>query len=157
VFSIGAVVAIASVVLTVLYGQTRILLTMSRDGLVPKVFGRVSRRTGTPIANTLIIGIAVTIVAALVPLGELADATSIGTLVAFALVNVSVIVLRRSQPDLERSYRVPLFPVVPVLGTLSCVLLAVFLGATTWIAFGIWMVAGALLYLAYGRRHSTLR
>jgi APA family basic amino acid/polyamine antiporter len=157
VFSIGAVVAIASVVLTVLYGQTRILLTMSRDGLVPKVFGRVSRRTGTPIANTLIIGIAVTIVAALVPLGELADATSIGTLVAFALVNVSVIVLRRSQPDLERSYRVPLFPVVPILGTLSCVLLAVFLGATTWIAFGIWMVAGALLYLAYGRRHSTLR
>jgi len=157
VFSIGAVVAIASVVLTVLYGQTRILLTMSRDGLVPKVFGRVSRRTGTPIANTLIIGIAVTIVAALVPLGELADATSIGTLVAFALVNVSVIVLRRSQPDLERSYRVPLFPVVPILGALSCVLLAVFLGATTWIAFGIWMVAGALLYLAYGRRHSTLR
>jgi len=66
-------------------------------------------------------------------------------------------VLRRSQPDLERSYRVPLFPVVPILGTLSCVLLAVFLGATTWITFGIWMVAGALLYLAYGRRHSTLR
>ena len=82
---------------------------------------------------------------------------TIGTLVAFALVNVSVIVLRRSQPDLERSYRVPLFPVVPILGTLSCVLLAVFLGATTWIAFGIWMVAGAVLYLAYGRRHSTLR
>ncbi|QQD75333.1 amino acid permease [Curtobacterium sp. YC1] len=157
VFSIGAVVAIASVVLTVLYGQTRILLTMSRDGLVPKVFGRVSRRTGTPIANTLIVGVAVTVVAALVPLGELADATSIGTLVAFALVNVSVIVLRRSQPDLERSYRVPLFPVVPVVGALSCALLAVFLGATTWIAFGIWMVAGAALYLAYGRRHSTLR
>jgi len=70
---------------------------------------------------------------------------------------VSVIVLRRSQPDLERSYRVPLFPVVPVVGALSCALLAVFLGATTWIAFGIWMVAGAALYLAYGRRHSTLR
>lgn len=157
VFSIGAVVAIASVVLTVLYGQTRILLTMARDGLVPKVFGRVSRRTGTPIANTLIIGLVVTVVAALVPLGELADATSIGTLVAFALVNVSVIALRRTQPSLERSYRVPLFPVVPILGALCCVLLAVFLGIGTWIAFGIWMVAGAVLYLAYGRRHSTLR
>ncbi|MGN8049886.1 amino acid permease [Curtobacterium sp. 22159] len=157
VFSIGAVIAIASVVLTVLYGQTRILLTMARDGLVPKVFGRVSRRTGTPVANTLIIGVVVTIVAALVPLGELADATSIGTLVAFALVNVSVIVLRRTQPTLERSYRVPLFPVVPILGALCCVLLAVFLGVGTWIAFGVWMVAGALLYLAYGRRHSTLR
>ncbi|MFJ4221967.1 APC family permease [Curtobacterium luteum] len=157
VFSIGAVIAIASVVLTVLYGQTRILLTMARDGLVPKVFGRVSHRTGTPVANTLIVGLVVTVVAALVPLGELADATSIGTLVAFALVNVSVIVLRRTQPGLERSYRVPLFPVVPVLGTLCCVLLAVFLGAGTWIAFGVWMVVGAALYLLWGRRHSTLR
>jgi len=157
VFSVGAVVAIASVVLTVLYGQTRILLTMARDGLVPKLFGRVSHRTGTPVAGTLVVGLVVTVVAALVPLGELADATSIGTLVAFALVNVSVLVLRRSRPDLERSYRVPLFPVVPVLGTLCCVLLAVFLGAGTWIAFGVWMAAGAVLYLAYGRRHSTLR
>jgi basic amino acid/polyamine antiporter, APA family len=157
VFSIGAVIAIASVVLTVLYGQTRILLTMARDGLVPKAFGRVSHRTGTPVANTLIVGIVVTVVAALVPLGELADATSIGTLVAFALVNVSVIVLRRTQPGLERSYRVPLFPVVPVLGTLCCVLLAVFLGAGTWIAFGVWMLVGAALYLLWGRRHSTLR
>ncbi|PCN49177.1 amino acid permease [Curtobacterium sp. 'Ferrero'] len=157
VFSVGAVIAIASVVLTVLYGQTRILLTMARDGLVPKVFGRVSHRTGTPVANTLIVGIVVTVVAALVPLGELADATSIGTLVAFALVNVSVIVLRRTRPGLERSYRVPLFPVVPVLGTLCCVLLAVFLGAGTWIAFGVWMLVGAALYLLWGRRHSTLR
>ncbi|GAA3330002.1 MULTISPECIES: APC family permease [Curtobacterium] len=157
VFSVGAVVAIASVVLTVLYGQTRILLTMARDGLVPKLFGRVSHRTGTPVVGTLVVGVVVTVVAALVPLGELADATSIGTLVAFALVNVSVLVLRRSRPDLERSYRVPLFPVVPVLGTLCCVLLAVFLGAGTWIAFGLWMLAGVVLYLVYGRRHSTLR
>jgi APA family basic amino acid/polyamine antiporter len=147
VFSIGAVIAIASVVLTVLYGQTRILLSMARDGLVPKVFGRVSPRTGTPIANTLIVGVVVTIVS---------DATSIGTLIAFALVNISVIVLRRTQPDLDRSYRVPFFPVVPVLGVLFCLFLAVTLGAGTWIAFGIWMVAGAVLYLAYGRRHSTL-
>lgn len=157
VFSIGAVIAIASVVLTVLYGQTRILLTMARDGMVPPVFGRVSPRTGTPVLNTLIVGVVVAVGAALVPLGELADATSIGTLVAFALVNVSVIVLRRTRPELERSYRVPLFPVVPVLGTLCCVLLAVFLGAGTWIAFGLWMLAGAVLYLAYGRRRSTLR
>ncbi len=156
VFSIGAVIAIASVVLTVLYGQTRILLTMARDGLVPPVFGRVSRRTGTPVANTLIVGVVVAVVSALVPLGELADATSIGTLVAFALVNVSVIVLRRTQPDLERSYRVPIFPVVPVLGVLFCVYLAVTLGAGTWTAFGIWMLVGAVLYLAYGRRHSTV-
>jgi basic amino acid/polyamine antiporter, APA family len=156
VFAVGAVIAIASVVLTVLYGQTRILLTMARDGLVPRLFGRVSRRTGTPVAGTLVIGLAVTVVAALVPLGQLADATSIGTLVAFALVNVSVMVLRRTRPELERSYRVPLFPITPILGTLFCVFLAVTLGVGTWIAFGAWMVLGALLYLFYGRSHSTL-
>ncbi|MFP3548234.1 amino acid permease, partial [Rhizobium sp. SIMBA_035] len=88
-------------------GQTRILLSMSRDGLVPKVFGRISPRTGTPVAGTLIVGTAVALTAGLVPLGALADATSIGTLFAFALVNVAVIYLRRNRPDLERPFRVP--------------------------------------------------
>ena len=128
VFSIGAVLAIASIVLTVLYGQTRIMLSMSRDGMVPKVFGRVSRRTGTPVAGTLIIGIAVALTAGLVPLGALADATSIGTLFAFALVNVAVIYLRRNRPELERSFRVPLYPITPILGTLMCAYLMVNLG-----------------------------
>jgi basic amino acid/polyamine antiporter, APA family len=156
VFSAGAVIAIASVVLTVLYGQTRIMLTMARDGLVPRFFGRVSPRTGTPVVGTLVIGGAVTVVAALLPLGQLADATSIGTLVAFALVNVSVMILRWTRPTLERSYRVPLFPVVPILGAGFCVYLAVTLPAVTWAAFGLWMLAGALLYAFYGRSHSAL-
>ncbi|WP_305791156.1 amino acid permease C-terminal domain-containing protein, partial [Curtobacterium sp. B8] len=85
------------------------------------------------------------------------DATSMDTLVAFAIVNMSVIMMPCTQPGLERSYRVPLFPVVPVLGTVCCVLLAVFLGAGTWMAFGVWMVVGAALYLLWGGRHSTLR
>jgi basic amino acid/polyamine antiporter, APA family len=157
VFSVGAVIAIASVVLTVLYGQTRILLTMARDGLVPALFGRVSARTGTPVAGTVLVGGVVAVVAALVPLGQLADATSIGTLVAFALVNVSVIVLRQTRPDLDRSYRVPLYPVTPILGVGFCVLLVVTLGVATWIAFAAWMVVGAVLYLSYGRTHSALR
>jgi len=155
-FSIGAVVAIASIVITVLYGQTRILMTMSRDGLVPKVFGRISPRTRTPVAGTLIVGTAVAIAAAVVPLGQLADATSIGTLFAFGLVNISVIYLRRSRPDLRRSYRVPLYPVTPILGALFCVYLMVTLGAVTWIVFGIWMAVGVALYFAYGRRHSLV-
>jgi APA family basic amino acid/polyamine antiporter len=127
-FAVAAVLAIFSVVITVLYGQSRILLTMSRDGMVPKIFGLVSRRTGTPLAGTLIIGGLVAITAALIPLGELADATSIGTLFAFFLVNLAVIYLRFKRPDLERSFRVPFGPVVPALGALACAFLMINLG-----------------------------
>jgi basic amino acid/polyamine antiporter, APA family len=156
VFSIGAVLAIASIVLTVLYGQTRILLSMSRDGLVPEVFGRISPRTGTPVAGTLIVGTAVALTAGLVPLGALADATSIGTLFAFALVNVAVIYLRRNRPELTRSFRVPLYPITPVLGTLMCAYLMANLGADTWVVFGGWMLVGIALYFGYGRRNSKV-
>jgi APA family basic amino acid/polyamine antiporter len=156
VFSVGAVVAIASIVLTVMYGQTRILLTMARDGLVPKIFGRVSSRTRTPVAGTLVVGCVVAVVASLVPLGQLADATSIGTLCAFALVNLSVIYLRRARPELHRSYRVPLYPLTPILGFVFCVYLMVTLGLITWIVFGLWMAVGGALYLSYGRKHSVV-
>ncbi|WP_423918732.1 APC family permease [Frigoribacterium sp. 2-23] len=156
VFSVAAVLAIASVVLTVLYGQTRIFVSMSRDGLVPRALGRISPRTQTPVVGTLIVGGAVAVTAALIPLGALADATSIGTLFAFAVVNVSVIYLRRTRPELERSYRVPLYPLTPLLGCAFCVLLMVTLGWITWIAFAVWMVVGAGVYAVYGRRHSVL-
>lgn len=156
VFAVGAVLAIGSIVLTVLYGQTRILLSMSRDGLIPKVFGRVSARTGTPVAGTLIVGTAVALTAGLVPLGALADATSIGTLFAFALVNVAVIHLRRTRPELPRSFRVPLFPMAPVLGALMCAYLMANLGAETWAVFGVWMLVGLAAYFGYGRRNSRV-
>ncbi|MCY1675519.1 amino acid permease [Pseudarthrobacter sp. SL88] len=156
VFAVGAVLAIASIVLTVLYGQTRILLSMSRDGLVPQVFSRVSRRTGTPAAGTLIVGTAVALTAGLVPLGALADATSIGTLFAFALVNVAVIYLRRARPELERTFRVPFFPVTPILGAIMCIYLMANLGADTWITFGVWMLVGVAAYFGYGRRNSKV-
>jgi APA family basic amino acid/polyamine antiporter len=155
--SIGAVVAIASVVLTVLYGQTRILYAMSLDGLVPRVFSRVSPRRRVPVANTLIVGALIALLAGLVPLGELANATSIGTLFAFALVNVGVVLLRRRRPDLTRSFRTPLFPLTPVLGVLFCVLLMIGLGTATWLVFLGWMLLGLACYAGYGRRHSALR
>jgi APA family basic amino acid/polyamine antiporter len=129
---------------------------MSRDGLVPEVFGRVSARTGTPAAGTLIVGTAVALTAGLVPLGALADATSIGTLFAFALVNVAVIYLRRNRPDLKRSFRVPLYPLTPVLGTLMCAYLMANLGADTWVVFGAWMLVGIAIYFGYGRRNSKV-
>jgi APA family basic amino acid/polyamine antiporter len=155
--SIGAVVAIASVVLTVLYGQTRILYAMSLDGLVPRIFSRVHPRRRVPVANTLIVGALIALLAGLVPLGELANATSIGTLFAFALVNVGVVLLRRRRPDLSRSFRTPLFPLTPVLGVLFCVLLMIGLGGSTWVVFGGWMLLGLACYAGYGRRRSALR
>lgn len=156
VFAIGAVLAITSVVLAVLYGQTRILVSMSRDGLVPKVFGRISAKRGTPVAGTLIVGIAVALTAGLVPLGALADATSIGTLFAFTLVNISVIYLRRNRPELKRSYRAAFYPVTPILGALMCVYLMINLGGLTWLVFLLWMIVGLIAYFAYGRRHSRV-
>ncbi|MCB5281374.1 MULTISPECIES: amino acid permease [unclassified Arthrobacter] len=156
VFAVGAVLAIASIVLTVLYGQTRILLAMARDGMVPRIFGRVSPRTGTPVAGTLIVGVVVALTAGLVPLGALADATSIGTLFAFALVNVAVIYLRRSRPELKRSFRVPLFPLTPLLGAAMCGYLMLNLGAETWVVFGLWMLVGLAVYFGYSRRNSRV-
>ncbi|KSU74952.1 amino acid/polyamine/organocation transporter, APC superfamily [Pseudarthrobacter enclensis] len=156
VFAVGAVLAIASIVLTVLYGQTRILLSMSRDGLVPAIFSRVSRRTGTPAAGTLIVGVAVALTAGLVPLGALADATSIGTLFAFALVNAAVIYLRKARPELERTFRVPFFPFTPILGAIMCIYLMANLGAETWITFAAWMLVGTAAYFGYGRRNSKV-
>ncbi|MFD7922209.1 amino acid permease [Streptomyces sp. NPDC059740] len=152
----GAVVAIASVVLTVLYGQTRILFSMSRDGLVPKVFSTVHARTGVPRANTVVVSLFCGILAAAVPLGQLADATSIGTLFAFALVNVAVVVLRRTRPTMPRAFRVPLSPLFPLIGFGLCIWMMFSLSAVTWVVFGVWLAVGLVLYFAYGMRRSRL-
>ncbi|GAA1011420.1 amino acid permease [Streptomyces sp. F-3] len=151
-----AVVAIASVVLTVLYGQTRILFAMSRDGLVPKAFSRVHPRSGAPRDNTLVVALFCGVLAAAVPLGQLADATSIGTLFAFALVNVAVVVLRRTRPAMRRTFRVPLSPLLPALGFGFCVWMMGSLSAVTWAVFGIWMAVGLVFYFLYGFRRSRL-
>nr|WP_229711508.1 amino acid permease [Streptomyces daqingensis] len=152
----GAVVAIASVVLTVLYGQTRILFAMSRDGLVPGVFSRVDPGSGSPRANTVIVSLFCGALAAAVPLGRLADATSIGTLFAFGLVNVAVLVLRRTRPTMRRTFRVPASPLVPLAGAGLCLWLMYSLDAVTWAVFGVWMAAGVVVYFGYGMRRSRL-
>ncbi|MEU6376979.1 amino acid permease [Streptomyces sp. NPDC046909] len=154
--SVGAVVATTSVVLTVQYGQIRILFAMSRDGLVPPLFAKVHPRTGVPRANTVIVSSFIAVLAALVPLGSLADATSIGTLFAFMLVNLAVVLLRRRSPDAPRSFRVPFSPVTPLLGVGFCGYMLFSLGTDTWIAFGAWMAAGLVIYATYGIRHSKL-
>jgi APA family basic amino acid/polyamine antiporter len=151
-----AVIAIASVVLTVLYGQTRILFAMARDGLVPKVFARVHPKTGTPRANTVIVSLFCGVLAAAIPLGQLADATSIGTLFAFALVNVAVVVLRRTRPAMRRTFRVPFAPVMPAIGFLLCLWMMASLSAVTWVVFGVWMAVGLVFYFSYGYRRSRM-
>ncbi|MFD4138247.1 amino acid transporter [Streptomyces sp. NPDC058572] len=156
VLAAGAVVAIASVVFAVLYGQTRILFAMSRDGLVPKVFARVNPRTGAPRANTVIVSLFCGVLAAFVPLGELANATSIGTLFAFALVNVAVVILRHKRPEMNRTFRVMLFPLTPILGFGFCAYMMWSLPPATWMVFGGWMAAGLVFYFVYGLRRSRL-
>ncbi|MGP3916094.1 amino acid permease [Nonomuraea sp. 10N515B] len=156
IVSFGAVIAIASVVLTVIFGQTRILFAMSRDGLIPRVFQRVNPRHQVPVANTLIVAAFISVLAGLVPLGQLAEATSIGTLFAFAIVNIGVLVLRYRRPELPRGFRVPFFPVTPVLGAIFCVLVMAGLAGVTWLAFGLWMLGGLICYFLYGYGHSRL-
>ncbi|MDI3387784.1 APC family permease [Streptomyces sp. B-S-A8] len=152
----GAVVSIFSVVLVTLFGQTRVLFSMARDGLVPQVFRRVDRRRHTPAHNTWIVGACVGTLAALVPLQYLADLTSMGTLVAFVAVAAAVVVLRRIAPDAPRPFKVPFYPLVPILSAASCLYLAYLLPGITWILFACWLLLAAALYLAFGRRNSAL-
>lgn len=151
----GAVLAIATVVLTVLYGQTRILVSMSRDGLMPARLSKVNARS-VPAFNTLLVGALVALLSGLVPLNELADATSIGTLVAFGIVNVGVVVLRYRRPELERTFRTPLMPWLPMAGVALCCYLILGLYGVTWVVFAFWTLAGLVLYLTYGIRRSKL-
>ena len=155
--SIGALIAITSVVLTILYGQTRIAFSMSRDGLLPRGFSKVWEARRTPVLITATFGILTAILAALLPLSDLAELVNIGTLFAFLVVNIGVIILRRTQPDMERGFRVPWVPVFPLIGAALCVYLMTKLPVETWERFGIWLGAGLLIYFLYGRRHSRLR
>ncbi|MHA5055049.1 amino acid permease [Streptomyces sp. SD15] len=156
VIAFGAVVAIASVVLAVMYGQTRILMSMARDGLVPRVFEKVSPKTSTPVAGTLIVAVVFALPAAFASLDAVVNLCTIGTLATMVAVNIAVIALRRREPDLARTFRVPLYPVVPLLGVGFCLYLMYETGWTTWFQFAVFLLAGFLVYVLYGRRHSRL-
>ena len=157
VLSLGALIAITSVVLVILYGQVRIFFAMCRDGLLPRRLAKVSPRTGTPVGLTWFFAILISVLAALVPLDVIVELVNIGTLFAFILVNVGVIVLRRTRRDLERPFRVPFVPVVPIIGILLCGVLLAGLPLDTWLRFIIWMAIGLVVYFTYSRRHSRVR
>ncbi|MEV8503462.1 amino acid permease [Actinoplanes sp. NPDC051475] len=157
ILALGAVVAITSVVLVIMYGQTRIFFAMCRDGLLPQRLATVNQRYGTPATLTIGLGVLIAILAALVPLSEIVKLVNIGTLFAFILVNIGVIILRRTRPEMHRPYRVPWSPVLPILGVAFAIYLMADLPIATWIRFVVWLVVGMLIYFLYGYRNSRLR
>jgi len=161
VLSLGAMIAITSVVLVILYGQTRIFFAMCRDGLLPKSLATIHPRYGTPAKLTLGFGILISILAALVPLSKIVELVNIGTLFAFILVNIGVVILRHTKPDMDRPFRAPLaspaFPLFPVIGIALCGYLVYDLPGTTKLRFLVWLVVGLIIYFAYSRKHSKVR
>ena len=156
VVATGALAGITSVLFVMMIGQIRVFFAMSRDGLLAPWLSKVHPRFRTPHRATIVTGVGVAVLAALVPIGEAADMTNIGTLFAFALVCAGVLVLRRTRPKQARPFRIPFMPWVPLLGMAACLGLMGFLPTLTWVRFGVWTVVGIAVYFAYGIRHSKL-
>lgn len=153
----GAVIGIASVMLVTMLSQTRILLAMARDGLLPqKFFGAIHERFRTPWKSTILTGIFVGLLSSLLPHQILSDLVSIGTLLAFVIVCAGVLIMRKTNPDAERPFRAPLVPLVPISGILTCMLLMFSLPVENWLRLVVWLLIGFVIYFAYGRKHSIM-
>jgi APA family basic amino acid/polyamine antiporter len=152
--TIGALTGMISSLLVFQLGQARVWFAMSRDGLLPEVFSRVHKRFLTPHISTWVAGFAVAIPAGIFDIGTLADLSNIGTLFAFVLVSLGVLVLRKTQPERRRSFRTPWVPAVPILSILSCVILMASLPLETWRRFVVWLFIGLVIYVTYSRHHS---
>ncbi len=153
----GAVIALTSVLLVFQLGQPRILMAMSRDGLLSPWFSKIHPRYRTPHVTTILTGIFVAFFSAIANIDEIVQLTNIGTLFAFILVAIGILILRVREPDRPRKFRVPFSPVTPVLGVLMCLFLMQGLPGVTWIRFGLWLLVGLVLYFVYGMRQSRLR
>jgi len=157
IVSLGAVIAMSSVLLVFQLGQPRIFMSMARDGLLPPFLARVHPRFKTPYIGTIITGLFVATFAAFANIAEVVDLTNIGTLFAFVLVSAGVLVLRRLEPDRVRPFRAPWVPFTPIISMVACLYLMLQLPRLTWIRFGIWLAVGLVVYLLYGVRHSRLQ
>ncbi len=156
IISFGAAIGLTSVCMILLLGQTRVFFAMSRDGLLPRSFASVHPKYGTPYRATMVLGIIVAVLAGFTNISQLSELVNIGTLFAFVVVAVGVIVLRRTRPDLPRSFRTPLVPLVPVLSVCASLWLMLNLPVETWLRFAVWMVIGFAVYFFYGKRHSRM-
>ncbi|WP_055494720.1 amino acid permease [Streptomyces sp. TP-A0356] len=156
VISFGAAIGLTTVCLILLLGQTRVFFAMSRDGLLPRFFSSVHPRFRTPHRPTILLGVVIAVVAGFTSLSALAELVNIGTLFAFIVVAIGVVILRRSRPDLHRAFRTPFVPVVPILSVCASLWLMVNLPAETWLRFAIWLAIGFVVYFLYGRSHSRV-
>ena len=156
IIAIGAICGLTTVLIVLLYGQSRIFFSMSRDGLLPSLFARVHPRLRTPYLSSLIVGVVVAAIAGFIPIDVVAELTNIGTLAAFVLVSIGVLVLRRTQPDLKRGYRVPLVPWIPILSIIASGVLIASLPIVTLLRFVVWLLLGFIVYFLYSRRKSHL-
>jgi APA family basic amino acid/polyamine antiporter len=151
---LGAIIGMVSSILVFQLGQARVWFAMSRDGLLPRAFSRVHPRFRTPAFATWVAGVLVAIPAGMFDVGTFAEMSNIGTLFAFVLVSIGVIVLRYKEPERHRGFRVPFGPVIPVLSVFFCVLLMAGLPAKTWLRFFVWLVVGLVVYVFYSRKRS---
>jgi APA family basic amino acid/polyamine antiporter len=139
-----------------MFGQSRLFYSISRDGLLPKKLSKVNAKTQVPTFSTWVTGGLVAVFAGLIPLNKLAELTNIGTLFAFSSVSLGILVLRKTRPDIKRGFKTPWVPVIPVLAVVFCVYLMLQLSAFTWEGFLVWLVIGLVVYFTYGYKHSRL-
>jgi APA family basic amino acid/polyamine antiporter len=154
---IGIIAGYSSVILVMLLGQSRVFFSMSRDGLLPAVFSDIHPRFQTPWRCNLIFMVFVSLFSGFLPISNLGHMTSIGTLLAFVIVCIGIVVMRKTNPDAPRPYRTPLVPIVPILGVLVCFAMMYSLSMETWIRLVVWLVIGLAIYFGYGIKHSHLR
>lgn len=157
VIKIAILAGLTSVVLVMILGQSRIFYTMSKDGLFPKPFGEISKKFHTPFFNTIMVTLACMILAGIFPVGILGQLTSMGTLLAFAIVCFGILVLRYTQPTLHRPFKTPLVPWIPLAGTIACIVQMIALPGVTWMQLAVWMILGAGIYFGYGIKNSKVR
>jgi APA family basic amino acid/polyamine antiporter len=157
VVAVGAVFSMSAVLLVFQYGQPRIFFSMSRDGLLPPYFAKVHPKYRTPYVTTLWTGVVVATFSGIANINEIVELTNIGTLFAFVLVCIGVIILRVRDPGRRRAFRTPFVPLIPLLGIASCVYLMAGLPWVTWVRFGVWLLIGMAIYFMYGIRRSKLR
>ncbi|WP_461240008.1 amino acid permease [Paucilactobacillus sp. N302-9] len=159
IVSLGAVIGMTTVLIVFLYGGTRLVFAISRDGLLPEVFSKLAPKTHSPVLNTWIFGIVGSFFACIIPIDKITELVNIGTLFAFAMVSIGIVFLRRDPQfsKLDSAFHVPFYPVLPIISFILCVILMLELKLFTWIAFFIWLVIGLVIYFCYGYRHSKAR